>query len=352
LLNPSFLRGFSALLGRTVAFALLAAPAGAAAGPPKTDVVVLLNGDRFTGEIMGMSRATLDLKTDDAGRISIEWTKVARVTSPHVFEVETSDGDKYHSALSLDPGTGDGSIRLDDGKSIPILDVVSIVPIDTSVWRRLQAYLDLGFTLAKANSATTLTADGEVGYRGERLGTSLEFDVYAQKTASSVAVSREAVVLSGDLYFRRWALQVFAGAEHNDELDLQLRLTVGSGVEYWALRNQSMELTARVGLAGLQEKYTSGDPTLYLTSYVTAAWDAFRYDSPKLDAGISMTAYPYLTDLGRVRLETAARVKYEIFQDFNVGLSVSDTFDSRPPDPSASNNDFLVTLTIGWSYRR
>jgi len=45
-------------------------------------------------------------------------------------------------------------------------------------------------------------------------------------------------------------------------------------------------------------------------------------------------------------------VKYEIFADFDVGLSLSDSFDSRPPDPGASTNDYLVTFTIGWSYRR
>ena len=55
--------------------------AASAAHAEKTDVVVLGNGDRFTGEIKGMSRGQLDFKTDDAGRLSIEWIKIARITS-------------------------------------------------------------------------------------------------------------------------------------------------------------------------------------------------------------------------------------------------------------------------------
>jgi hypothetical protein len=112
-----------------------------------------------------------------------------------------------------------------------------------------------------------------------------------------------------------------------------------------------MVLMARAGLSALREQYATGDPAVSLTAYLAAFWDAFRYESPKLDAGISVAAYPYLTDLGRVRVETTVRVKYEVFKDFNVGLNLGDTYDSRPPEDGAQN-DFVVTATVGWSYRR
>lgn len=78
--------------------AVLALPATAA----KTDVIVLDNGDRITGEIKGMSRGKIDYSTDDAGRLSVEWTKVAQVTSDHAFEVEMSSG--RSTMGSSDPG--------------------------------------------------------------------------------------------------------------------------------------------------------------------------------------------------------------------------------------------------------
>jgi hypothetical protein len=76
----------------------LAAP-GPAAGRDKTDLVVLVNGNGINGEIMSLSRGKLDYKTDDAGRLSIKWLKVARVTSTFVYEVETTAGVKRYSAL-------------------------------------------------------------------------------------------------------------------------------------------------------------------------------------------------------------------------------------------------------------
>jgi len=54
--------------------------------------VVLVNGNNLNGEIMGLSRGKLDFETDDAGRLSIEWLKVVRVTSTFTYEVETAAG--------------------------------------------------------------------------------------------------------------------------------------------------------------------------------------------------------------------------------------------------------------------
>ena len=322
-----------------------------AAAREKSDLVVLVNGNNINGEIMGLSRGKLDYKTDDAGRLSIEWLKIVRVTSTHIFEIETSAGGKRYSALHPLPGDGDGAVQLDDRTTIPISEVVSIVPLDAGFFGRLSAYLDVGFALAKANKAVTLNTDGFVGYRGERTGTSVQFALYLQDASNVAAATSGSAQLTGDLYFGRWTAQLSVGAEQNSELDLKLRLTLAGGAAYSAIRSNSMELMAKAGLAGIREQYTTGDPSWYLTGYLAGSWDVFRYDSPKLDAGISVAVYPYLTDLGRVRVEGIIRVKYELFKDFNVGLNVSDTYDSRPPE-SGSNNDYNISFTIGWSYRR
>jgi hypothetical protein len=35
-----------------------------------------------------------------------------------------------------------------------------------------------------------------------------------------------------------------------------------------------------------------------------------------------------------------------------VGLNAMYTFDTRPPEASASRSDYRLTLSVGWSYRR
>jgi Protein of unknown function, DUF481 len=322
-----------------------------AAASPKTDVVILDNGDNLTGEIKGMSRGKLDFKTDDVGRISIEWTKIARVTSIHAFEVELASGLKYYGSLRS-PADEQLWVGTEAADVFPLVEVVTLTPMDEWFWARVKAYLDLGFTLAKSNKAMTLSGDGEFAYRGERFGGAIDFKTYVQNDAKSTAVAQASVNLTGTYYFTRWRLQAQIGADHNDELALSLRLDLGAGASYPVFRNNSMELWLSGGLVGAREQYTSGEPNYSLAGFVGADWQAFHYDSPKLDAGITVVFLPVLTELWRTRGTATAKVKYELFSDFYVGINFSYTFDTQPPDPTAAHTDYLLSLTIGWSYRR
>jgi len=89
-----------------------------------------------------------------------------------------------------------------------------------------------------------------------------------------------------------------------------------------------------------------------LEGLLVGSFDAFRFDSPKLDLATSLFLYPSLSTAGRLRGEATIRLKYELLPDFNVGISATDTFDSDPPEETATTNDFITTFTIGWSYRR
>jgi hypothetical protein len=47
-------------------------------GPKKTDIVLLRNGGRITGEERDLERGNVTVKTDDTGTLTIEWEKVLR----------------------------------------------------------------------------------------------------------------------------------------------------------------------------------------------------------------------------------------------------------------------------------
>ena len=191
------------------------------------------------------------------------------------------------------------------------------------------------------------TSDTEASAWGQRF----QYTLYVQDSSNVPTATSASAQLTGDLYFGRWTAQLGAIAEQNSELDLLLRLAMPAGAAYSAIRDNSMELTAKAGLAAIREQYTTGNATWYGTAYLGGSWNAFVYDSPKLDAGFTVTVYPYITDLGRVRVEGTIRVVYELFKNFNVGLNLTDSYDSRPPE-SGTNNDYNVSFTIGWSYRR
>jgi hypothetical protein len=335
-------------MGMTLASWLLATHALA----QKTDVIILDNGDHLTGEIKGMRLGKLDFSTDDAGRPSIEWIKVARVTSKHAFEVELSSGKKLFGPLR--PGQGEKELVVGpegSQETVRVVEVIAITPMDQRFWSRVRAYLDIGFTLAKANTTMTLSGDGQFAYRGEHVGAAVSFNTYLQDVNSTLT-SRASGLLTGDYLFTRWRIQGLFGVDHNDELELKIRTSLGAAVAYSVVRSKSMELWLAGGLVGDHATYFTGEPTFNLAGYGALEFEAFRYDSPKLDAGIDVQILPVLTDFGRFRGTAATRIKHELFPDFNVGLNLSYTFDTRPPDPTAAKTDYLLSATIGWSYRR
>jgi hypothetical protein len=333
----------------------------AAALAAKTDVLTLHNGDRVTGEVKWLTRGKLDYSTDDAGRLSIEWVKVSRLTSPHSFEVETASGLKYVGRLVAIDKDGVVVIGGADLDTLPIPDVVVISALDAGFMKRVRAYLDLGLTFAKANQATTFSSDGEAAYRGDKIGSTFAFSSYAQGQESAPTTTRNTVGLRMIRFLpKRWSAIALGQTEQNDELSLELRVTGAALLGRALTRSNSSELSVGAGLAVTRERFSAdaADPLAQdetgtnLEGLLAGGFDAFRFDSPKLDLATSLFLYPSLSTAGRIRGEGTVRLKYELLPDFNVGITATDTFDSDPPEATATTNDFITTFTIGWSYRR
>ncbi|KPJ97981.1 MAG: hypothetical protein AMS20_16575 [Gemmatimonas sp. SG8_28] len=347
---------------------LLAALLVAALGLPfpayaqKTDVITLVNGDEITGEIKEVSLGKLDYSTDDAGRLSIEWVKVQRVTSVHYFEVEMSSGLKYFGQLKSAAEDGSVVVELGRADTLAINRIVRIVPLNSRFIDRLKAYLDVGFSLAKANKATTVNVNTEVDYRGSKWGAGISASSYFQKQEDADKSTRNNITLTMQRFLpKRWQAVALAKAEQNDELGLLLRGSTGGGVGFVAKQSNRSEFELASGLIVTRERFALTDTTAgaspdtlknNIEGMLGASWSVFRFDSPKLDFSTSLVTYPSISSLGRVRGEGNIRVKYEVFKDFYIGLNFTDTFDSKPPDEAASRNDFVTSVTVGWSYRR
>src|SRR5262245_5997906 len=340
------------LLLALAAAALCATPAIAA----KTDRLVMRNGDHITGEVKGLSYGKLVYSTDDAGELSIEWEKVARVTSPSEFQVELGSGIRYFGHLAV--ANRDGFVVVEKARAdtLRITDVVVISPISAGFLQRLSSYLDVGLTVAKANQATTFSLSGAAEYRGPSFGSQLKFDSYAQDQESTPKTTRNSLRQTFSAYLpKRWSAIALVQLEQNDELDLDHRFTGGGVMSRVLQRSNETELSAGAGLVGTQEQFssTTGDTRkTSLEGLVALTARAFHFDSPKLDVGLSFALFPSLSDAGRVRGQGDVRLQYELFKDFMAGILFNDTFDSRPPETGAAKNDYITTFTIGWSYGR
>src|SRR6187397_2195040 len=147
----------------TIAFAVVLA--STAHAQPKTDVVVLANGDRITGEIVRLDRGRLEFKTDDAGTLYLEWDKVATVQATRAVEVVTEDGRRILGSLGPAASRTLRVVGPDDSVSVAMAEVTIIRQIGSSFWSKLDGSIDAGYSYTRSSGVSQLNVNWDTYYR-------------------------------------------------------------------------------------------------------------------------------------------------------------------------------------------
>jgi hypothetical protein len=333
----------AALLG-----ALLASPALAAV---KTDVVVLLNGDRLTGEVQQLERGRLSLKTDDLGTVEIEWDKVQSVTAAAPFDVDDLSGRRFMGSLRPAPS---GKLRIEwtgTTETVDLLSVVRMRRLATSFWKRLDGSLDVGASYTSATSLFKLDLAANVGV--DRPGHALRAD--ASSTLSSQPdveeTRRNALALAYERRFEeRWVALVQGQLEQNRELGFDLRSSAAGGGARYLVQRPRDRLLAGMGLSVNRERPVEGESTTNVEAIALITYDRFSYDFPKVDIALAAGGFASLSDGGRYRLELEAQLKRELVKDFHASLRGYESYDNRPATEGAQTDDYGITFALGWSF--
>lgn len=318
----------------------------------KTDIVVLKNGDRFTGEVKSLSFGQLELSTDDAGTIYIEWDKIASVTTAGVYEVVTTDGTHYVGTLAPDPG-GTVQIVAADGATshLAFLDVVGLARINSRFFQRFDGGIDFGGSYTKSSGVGQFSFGVDATYRRPRFEVFNTFESNLTTQSQADTTSRF-TYRSGYTRVRSndWLVSPFAFLERNPDLGLTLRTIGALAIGRYVQRSTRSSTLLAGGMAVGSEKPIAGGTILNVDALISFATSFTRYDYPKRSLGVGLLVFPELNRWGRVRANANVRFKYELFHDFVASFSLYDTFDNQPQVPDVSTNDFGVTYAIGWTF--
>jgi len=329
--------------------ALAAPPARAA---PKVDVVVLQNGTRIVGEIKSMSKGRLELGTDDMGTVQIEWGNVAQVTAPELFEVQDMDGGLYLG--SLRPGRAEGALEVvaDRGEhTLPLRRVAHIQLVKSGFWDRFRGSVDAGASYTSATELLQIELDGDLRYRRPKFEASAKANAVVTQQPEVEDTRRSSLTLAyARLFPNRHRVFAQGTLEQNRELGFDLRSSVMGGWAYMLARDARNELVGGGGLALNHEKPVEGEGTTNVEVVAGFDWANFAYDFPNTDIQVTAFSFLGLNQWGRVRLEASARLRREIFSDFYVGVRAYESYDSEPATEGAQQNDWGLSLTLGYSF--
>jgi hypothetical protein len=329
----------------------LVAAAALPAWAQKTDVVTLLNGDRFTCEVKLLDRGRLEVSTDNLGTVYAEWDKIASVVAARTFQVETTDGLLLIGQLSSpSPGTMD-IITLEGTVAVQMHTVVYIAPIGRSFWSKLDGSLDLGVSYTQSSGVAQVSLSSSVTFRRPNLQMTLSGSSYLTHQETADDTSRQTLQFASSRAFKGNSLWLLMGGfESNEELGYALRSSAGAGLGHYLVRSNRAIFAVGGGLSVNKEIPVDGEGVENLDAFISMRQSYFTYDYPKTNMTTSLDVFPSLSQWGRLRLEFNGSFKREIVHDFTVGLTIYDSYDSKPPTVESRKNDVGLSLTAGWTF--
>jgi putative salt-induced outer membrane protein YdiY len=324
----------------------------------KDDLIVMKNGDRFTGEIKRLDHGILYFKSSYMLQsVQLDWTQVDRIESKDSFFVTLQSGKRYVAEV-VKIGRKEAAAQIvqlnTEGGALEVAqaEVVSIQQSEGNFWSQLNGSTDYGLSYSSGNSALSSSLGADVNYQRTKdyvaLSTSSQFNNQSRGPSTS------RYTLDGQ-YFRSLSPQWFYGGLldllKSDQQDLNLRTTTGGAVGRTMLRTDRTSLRIFAGTVFSREKYFPQQSVTPLRQNAEGLLGAnfyiFRFRV--LDVQSSLLVYPGLTDAGRVRLSSDSDIHIELIKDFYWDFRLYENFDSRPPI-NAPRNDLGTSTGLGWKF--
>jgi hypothetical protein len=339
-------------LGSLAGFVAGLAPVSARS---KTDILYMKNGDKITCEIKDMEHGQLSVKTDyTKGTLTINWEKVERIESKQLFVLETERGNYYSGEIRTDAKESQ-NVDVIQGGTMTVLQqskVVTMEQLGRGFFGRMKGAMDYGFSFARSNKQTQSTLHLDLNSRTEESYATITADSLFS-TTGGVDTNRHSATTSYSHRLQRsnWSGITFGSLLRSDQQEVDLRTTVGGGIERRFIYTNRNYLIGWAGVAFTNEKFSeavngqdrfnSAEGALGLT------YSTFRFDSTEWIN--TLWVYPSLTDRGRVRSSFDSSLYLDLVGDLYFRLAVYHSYDSRPPTDTPKS-DYGVTTSVGWSF--
>ncbi|WP_168734203.1 DUF481 domain-containing protein [Pseudothauera nasutitermitis] len=235
----------------------------------RADEVILTNGDRLTGTVIAKTPEGLQLRTDYAGTVRIDWRMVDTLrTDEPVSVLMRQDGGMLDSRLerSDEPGT----VRLEAAPEVPPVRLERIAylnptPSQSGMGTEYQGRVNLGGSASSGNSdARQLSAEGELSgvARDSRFTARLRGE---RRTEGGNETASNWLANADHDWFVSPKRFVYArgSAERDRFRDLSYRLTAGSGYGVQLIDDDRTGLSLRGGLDYVREHRFEADGQSY-----------------------------------------------------------------------------------------
>ena len=328
-------------------------------GYAHADEVIMKNGDRLQGKIVSMDSGELVLETTYAGKVTIAWDQVARLTSEDILEISLPDEEAFKGkaiaaedgTLVLMPETGPAT------EPIAMSQVQTLAPPKPPEKWKFTARVAAGLDIEKGNT-------DKDNYNGNfRLGLSKRphrITLYGELNLENTRGERTSDNSLLNLDYNRfmsekWYLFGNGRTERDKFQDLDLLWSVAGGAGYQVWESKKKNLSLQIGPSYVSELYTkpmvefdNKDHREYAAGFWAIDFDIWFFNRA-LQIFHHDDGFLSFEDSDVWRLRTRTGIRIPIIHHLFTSLQYNYDWVNSPAD-GRENYDSRVLFKLGWEY--
>lgn len=326
----------------------------------KSDVIVMNNGDHFTGEIKGLDSGVLYVSFDYIdGTSSLQWSKVHHLESKQLFVVKTEDGSVYSGTLQTAEGPAGRPVHIQISERPERADLVEqsrIVQMNQtsdSLWQRFNGQINSGIMYSKGNQSTQYNLSSSVEYPRERWSAGANISSSLSSSTGSSVSARNSLALNG-LRLLRWNNWYYSGLGNllqSSAQDIQLQSNISGGIGRYLKNNNHAKISVLAGLGWQNTRYSESatSPGNQNIAAAMVGTDVKLFKFKKTNLSATGTALPALSQPGRAFFNTNVSYYVKLFSNLTWNVSFYGNWDTQPP-AHLSGSDYGTSSGLGWTF--
>lgn len=335
-----------------IAIGLALAAVRFAAGIAQADEVLLANGDRVTGKVIGLAEGKLSVETPYNKALEIDWASVKslRIDSA-AAEIVLTDGTRLKGTTEL---SAEGGLAVSTDSAgpvtVPALNLVSQINPPQIKPVTYTGDVQAAAALTSGNSETlNANFSGKFVARSKRQRLTLRGLYHYGEDRDKLSAQEASGSVKYD-FFATEKLYTYVNSlmEYNKFQDLNLRSTLGAGLGYQFLEDERKKLSLEFGVSYFNEDFRKAEDD----SFASGRWAVsaeYKLIPDKIFLFHFHEGYFGFEDIKDVYLRSEQGVRFTVLKDFYTTFQVNLTYDNTPA-PGFEKTDTTLLFGLGYAF--
>jgi putative salt-induced outer membrane protein YdiY len=316
------------------------------------DEVHLKNGNLLSGKLVSVVDGKLELETDYAGKLTIDWGQVERISTDQPLTVVLNDGSTLTGTIR--PSTASGRMEL----STPSLSDPTVVefanvkalnpPVEPAI--RLSGRINVGLNKSSGNTdSESGHADAEFVARSEKNRFTVGGSYNRREDDNRKTEDNATGHLKHDYFLTRQIYWYVNGMLETDEFkDINLRTTAGTGLGYQFFEGEDMNLSVEAGPSYVNTDYDQEEDQDSAAGRWAVRFDRFFFEK-LFQYYFSNEGFISVSDTSDVFMFTQTGLRFPLRSGFSVNAGFEWDWDNEPAQ-DADKSDYRYILSLGYGF--